>query len=146
MRGILISFLCLTVGFGSYWFLAPTGASFGLFESISAGTLRLIATFLAVIGGVVLGSFYRELRGLKAQGVNRVPHLWTFFLDASRSTDMWLGLLGSPVVYALLLRSSEGMTLGGMILTGLENGFCCLLILNSLLDRDTPTRRARKHE
>jgi hypothetical protein len=50
-----------------------------------------------------------------------------------KSVDMWLGLAGAPIVYALVLQSTAGMTLPGLLVVALENGFCCLIVLNGFM-------------
>jgi hypothetical protein len=128
--------VALVVGFLLYWYLAPRSASFGMFEGNSnSGTLRLGLSFGATVAGVILGSVYRQLRELQAQGTRKIENFGVFFGDVFRSTDMWIGLAGSPLVYALLLKSSDGMSLPGLLTVALENGFCCLLIINGFLSK-----------
>lgn len=128
--------ISLLFGLCAYWYLAPRSSSFGMFEGAeTSGPLRFILSFLATIAGVMCGSFYRELRSLQAGGEGRIRDLRAFFGNTFRSIDMWLGFAGSPIVYALLLKATDGMSLPGLLVIALENGFCCLIIVNGFIGR-----------
>jgi len=121
--------VALMIGFVGFWFLLPKTTTFGMFAdegNINWG--RILLSFSATVVGVVLGSFYRQLRQLQLGGNEVVPH--AFVPKMLRSIDMWLGLVSAPIVYALLLQSTAGMALPGLLLVALENGFCCLVIVN----------------
>ncbi|MER8640189.1 hypothetical protein [Mesorhizobium sp. M1365] len=126
----------IVIGFTSYWFLAPRGQSFGMFEAVDGGgTIRFALSFAATIAGVICGSFYRELKAMKEMGMPQIPNLRLFFASTFRSVDMWLGLAGAPIVYSLLLKATDGMSLPGLLTVALENGFCCLIILNGVVGK-----------
>lgn len=127
------SVLGIVFGFAFFWWLVPGGDSFGFFEGSESDWVRLSVAFLSVVLGVILGSFYRQLKQLNSQ---RIESLRSFFANTFRSVDMWLGLVGSPVLFALLLRATDGISVEGMVIIGLENGFCCLLLLNGLLQQE----------
>jgi hypothetical protein len=136
MVRILAGIISLLFGLFAYWYLAPRSSSFGMFEGAeTSGPLRFILSFLATIIGVICGSFYRELRGLQAKGEKSIQDLRSFFVGMFRSVDMWLGFAGSPIVYALLLKATDGMSLPGLLTVALENGFCCLIIVNGFIGR-----------
>lgn len=125
-----LTLLAIATGFISFQFLAPRGESFGLFVAGDENSvIRFGLTYLATIGGVFLGSLYRALSALKDAGVGKVPR--RFIAGRLQSVDMWLGLVASPVVFALLMKASDGMTLPGLIILALENGFCALIIIES---------------
>jgi hypothetical protein len=46
-----------------------------------------------------------------------------------------LGVAGAPIVYALPLQSTDGMSLPGLLIVALENCFCCLLIESAFVGR-----------
>ncbi|MER8929194.1 hypothetical protein [Mesorhizobium sp. M0767] len=126
----------IVVGFIGYWYLLPRSPSFGMFEAVNeSGTARLLLSFGATILGVICGAFYRELKALQARGITTIDNLPLFFAGMFRSTDMWLGLAGAPIVYSLLLKATDGMSLPGLLAIALENGFCCLLIVNGFIGR-----------
>jgi hypothetical protein len=142
---ILLTALCGMVGFVAFWYLVPRSVSFGMFEGEDKPDVaRLALSFSATIAGVVLGSAYRQLRALQAAGIHTIPDAPAFLSTVVRSVDLWLGLVGAPIVYALLLQSTDGMSLPGLLLVALENGFCCLLIVNAFVGRaasDTPQKQ-----
>jgi hypothetical protein len=119
------------------WFrLAPGAGAFGVFEKASGEyMLRIAVGYLATVTGVILGSLYRQLRQLRETGVSEIASVREFLLRAGRSVDLWMGLCSSPIVFLLLARANEGMSLAGMVVVALENGFCCLIIVNSFISR-----------
>jgi len=128
--------ISLLIGFLVFWYLLPKTPSFGMFGSDNDVKLgRVLLSFSATILGVVLGSFYRQLRQLQTTGQTSIKKPRKFVGEMFRSIDMWLGLVGSPIVYALLLQSTSGMTLPGLLLVALENGFCCLIIINGFISK-----------
>jgi hypothetical protein len=136
MVRILAATGSLLFGLLAYWYLAPRSSTFGMFEGAeTSGPLRFALSFSATIAGVILGSFYRELRALRAKGVTTIENPRSFIGTMSRSVDMWLGFAGSPIVYALLLKATDGMSLPGLLAIALENGFCCLIIINGFVGR-----------
>jgi hypothetical protein len=135
----LVTIASAVAGFAGYWWTAPREESFGLFESGAAeSTVKFGVTFVAVIAGVILGSLYRSLKYLADRGTVTIKNLRRFLSRSFRSVDMWLGLVASPVVYAVLLQTADGMELAGLVFTGLQNGFCCLVIANALIEKTPP--------
>jgi hypothetical protein len=133
---VLTSVLCAGLGFAGFWWLSPRSDNFGMFESGAAdATLRIVLSFAAVIVGVVLGSLYRTLKSLGDEGKKDIGNAGRFLSRAFRSIDMWLGLVAAPLVYAVLLQSTSGMALSGLVVVGLQNGFCCLVVANALLEK-----------
>lgn len=131
--GVAAVLLAIAIGFGAFWYFTPRTMAFGMFESSGRANIgRLVFTFGATILGVVLGSIYRQLRQLPEP---IIKDLGAFFSNVARSVDLWLGLVGAPIVFALLLQSTDGMSVPGLLLVGLENGFCCLIIVNAFIGR-----------
>ena len=132
----LFPVIAIVAGYIVYSLMAPRAHSFGFFEGAeNSQTIRFMITFLATVVGVLLGSIYRELKSLQSTGIAKIPSLNTFFSDIGRSTDLWIGLAGSPIVYSLILQSTNGMSLPGLIVVALQNGFCCLIVLNGFIGR-----------
>jgi hypothetical protein len=133
---ILAVAVSTAAGVIAFWFLVPRSASFGMFEGSGGVHVGRIAVSCgATVAGVILGSVYRRLRRLQAQGKDIVEDIPAFFSSAFRSIDMWLALVSAPIVYALLLQSTDGMSLPGMLLVALQNGFCCLLIAEAFVGK-----------
>ena len=146
MRGAIaigVSALAVALGFAGFWYLLPKTTAFGMFEAAGeAHASRLLLSFAAVLAGVVLGSVYRQLRKLQLQGAEMIDDVGAFAERMFRSVDMWLALVGSPIVYALLLQSANGMNLPGLLTVGLENGFCCLLLVDQFVQGKHAARPA----
>jgi hypothetical protein len=124
----------ILIGAAIFFFLAPNETTFGMFSAEKKlPTSRFVLSFSATLAGVVLGSMYRQLRQLQEAGATNIDR--TFFSRAVTSIDMWLGFVSSPIVFALLLKSTAEMNLAGVIVVALENGFCCLILVNSFLGR-----------
>jgi hypothetical protein len=127
----------LAIGLGAFWYLVPRSPSFGMFagdDQVNVG--RFVLAFAATIFGVILGSLYRTLRAMQQRGVKVIDEPLVFLSETTRSVDLWLALAGAPIVYALLLQSTSGMALPGMLVVALENGFCCVVIVNSFVAKN----------
>jgi hypothetical protein len=141
---IALAVIALLVGAVAFWMLVPRDASFGMFEQQGGPNIaRMAFSLVSTIAGVILGSLYRQLRQLQAAGTLIITNFSNFASNLLRSVDLWLGLAGSPIVYALLLQSTNGMSLPGLLLVALENGFCCLLIVNAFVGRTETALAAR---
>jgi hypothetical protein len=128
--------IAAAVGLVAFWFLVPRAASFGMFQQEGGPNIaRLAFSFVSTLAGVILGSANRQLRQIQAAGTSTIQDVPKFLSGVVRSVDLWLGLAGAPIVYALLLQSTDGMSLPGLLLVALENGFCCLLIVNAFVGR-----------
>jgi hypothetical protein len=128
------SLSAIAVGFVTFVLMDPIASLPGMAEHQNGVPVRIAAGFLATLVGVVLGAVYRELRRRQSRGATRIA-VGPFFRDMRGSIELWLGLVGSPMVFALLLRSTEGVDLIGLVIMALENGFCCLIILNTLIEK-----------
>jgi len=140
----LAALTSLAIGAVAFWYLAPRDPAMGMFgEAADANLLRIGLSLAATIVGVILGSLYRQLRTMQARGVAQVESVTSLMTSMFRSIDMWLALAGSPVVYALLLQSTGGMNLPGLIAIALENGFCCLIIVNGFVAQNQERAQPR---
>jgi len=133
---VLLTSLSLLIGFIAFWQLAPTHVNFGLFRTHpSAGIIANgIWGFLMTIAGVFLGSAYRTLSLMKLkEGRKTVGRPRVIIKRLIGSIDLWLGIVAAPLVYALILQSATGLSAAGLTVVGLQNGFCCLVIADSLV-------------
>lgn len=122
------------LGFLAFSLLVPRDNSFGMFEAESGrATAMLAIAFVCTIAGVLLGAGYRAVLRLKSQGVEEIEDFAGFLGGLLRSVDLWLGLLAAPIVFALLLKASDGMELSGLVVVALQNGFCAQLIVQGLV-------------
>ncbi|PZQ88718.1 MAG: hypothetical protein DI534_11230 [Leifsonia xyli] len=93
--------------------------------------------YVTLLLGVFLGAVYQEIKAQKAAGVTHFA-IGGVIKQALRSADFWLGIFASPVVYAVLLQAvnMETITLSGFIgltLVGLQNGFVCNTVAESVI-------------
>lgn len=141
LRGVVIIVCAVAIGLAGFWLLLPREPSYGMFqEGAAADVARVGLSFFATLGGVVLGSAYRQLKKLQAAGQEVIDNAGALVSRMSRSLDLWLALASAPIVYALLLKTTAGMNLSGLIVVALQNGFCCLLIIDQL--NPAPARSA----
>lgn len=133
---IVTAALLASIGFvGLYWVAQRGPLVFGLNEAPEPQGLPVIAYGYAMtLIGVILGSTYRELQALRASGVKRITHIRRFFRDVFRSIDFWMSACGSPIVYALLWKSLEGGSVAALTIVALQNGFCCTIIIEKLMN------------
>ncbi|MCT4607576.1 MAG: hypothetical protein N4A70_00050 [Pelagimonas sp.] len=110
----------------------------GNFESSGLdGPLRAILGLALTIVGAILGAAYRALVELKASGVGRIENFRQLLSDIFRSVDLWISLAVSPMVFALLLSSTDGVATPGFILIALQNGFFCQAIVERMRQQVT---------
>jgi hypothetical protein len=104
-------------------------------------TRVLVYGYMITLVGVVLGSIYRELQTRKQRGDTSITSLRSLLASVFLSLDFWMSLCGSPLVYALIWKSMEGGNLAGLSTIALQNGFCCTVIIGSLISKpaQTPT-------
>jgi hypothetical protein len=134
---IVIRSALVTIGVIAWLYsLHGTPIRFGANAVPEEPRLPIIAYGYAItLVGVVFGTVYRELRRRKSGGQEQLEGIKSFLRSILLSIDLYLGLCGSPFVYALLLKSFEGGNIIALTTVALQNGFCCTIILNSLLDK-----------
>jgi hypothetical protein len=134
---IITAVILVGVGFfGMYWIAQRGPLVFGLNETPETQGFPVIAYGYAMTAiGVILGSIYRELQALRAAGIKRITNVRRFFRDVFRSIDFWMSACGSPIVYALLWKSLEGGSVAALTIIALQNGFCCTVIIEKLMNQ-----------
>jgi hypothetical protein len=148
MAGIVMNKLLLGAavfaGAIGWALLAPRSTTFGLFAGDQIGRFLTIAVgYIATVAGAFLGGIYRELRARQRRGETRIESPLSFFGELLRSINVWLAITGSPIVFALLLKTASGMGLSGIVVVALENGFSCLLVLDSLVGEKNLAPRSK---
>lgn len=101
----------------------------------SNGALMLAYGYAMTVLGVALGSAYRNLQDRQKRGQKKIAAIGAFLRGVFTSIDFWLGLVASPLVYALLLRSTEGGSVSGLTAIALQNGFCCTVIVSGIMEK-----------
>lgn len=94
--------------------------------------------YLTLLVGVFIGAVYQEIKAAKTTGSTHIKII-QITRQALNSADFWLGIFASPVVYAVLLQAvnMEEISVGGfigLILVGLQNGFVCNTIAESMIN------------
>ncbi len=128
------------IGFAiTIWFVSRSqvpGPS-GAFESItsSKGTsvvLTALYGFCLTLIGVLLGATYRRLIKLRSAGVEKIAAK-QLIGDVITSVDFYMGLVGAPIVYGLLWQSLADISLAGLSVIALQNGFASHAILDQII-------------
>jgi hypothetical protein len=134
----LIAFAGLAAAgfFGWNFIVMNQPLRFGANETPQTQSFGVILYGYAVtLTGVLIGSVYRALQGLKEKDIKSVGDPGTFLKTMLSSVDLWMSVCGSPIVYALLWKSLDGGNIAGLTVIALENGFCCTMILNNFMKR-----------
>jgi hypothetical protein len=101
-----------------------------------AKAILIVYGYATLVVGVFLGSGYRELKERRTKDIKQIK-IKELLGSILHSTDFWLGLFGSPVVYAILLQaidlnSASIASATGVTLVGLQNGFVCQSIADAI--------------
>lgn len=104
--------------------------------------------YIVLLIGVFLGAVYQEIKAGKASGNNQIK-IGKMIKRALGSADFWLGVFASPVVYAVLLQAINitNVTISGLFgltLVGLQNGFVCNTIADSIINNRLPVQAQPK--
>ncbi|HYO11972.1 MAG TPA: hypothetical protein VE685_02110 [Thermoanaerobaculia bacterium] len=136
-RSLLMRLFLVIAGFSLWLFLIRSEPiRFGAHAvPEEPGLGALVFGYLVTVVGVVLGSFYRELKRRQEQGITSIDNFRAYASSVVRSIDLWMGLFASPLVYALILKTTDGASLSGVTIIGLENGFFCTLVLEAATRR-----------
>jgi hypothetical protein len=96
------------------------------------GILRIGYGYLITLIGVLLGSFYKKMQEMKAAGETSIKSVRDFFKSMVRDLNLWMALCASPIVYALVVKAADGLSIPSFTFIGLENGFFCLSIITAI--------------
>lgn len=129
---------------GYYWLAANTPLAFGMNEAPEPQSIVVVAYgYCVTLAGVILGALYRELQAMKARGEQQIGSIGRFLRGVFLSVDFWISACGSPIVYALLWKSLEGGSRSALTIVALQNGFCCTMILDSIMRKGDPSAPAK---
>lgn len=126
---------CALIGaIGYFYILGKEPMRFGAQEiPEDVDILRLSIGFIVTLLGVLIGVTYGLLQNLKKEGQAQIKSFKVFGAKIFHSTDLWIGFCGAPLVFALLMQSTQGATWPGLIAVALQNGFCCALIADRFI-------------
>jgi len=117
----------------AWWLMIQSPVRFGAVAvTEDDGMGRLVYGYLVTLVGVVLGAAYRNLQIRREAGEHEVGGVGQFLRTVFLSLDFWMGVCGSPLVYALLMRATEGGSMAGLTAIAIENGFFCTIVIRGL--------------
>jgi hypothetical protein len=126
----------LLLGLTGYWLLAgPSARMFGGLGDPEGAALPLpawVIGYLVTLAGVVLGAGFRRVLRVQTDGKQQV-NVTRLAREVFRSTDLWLGLLGSPLLFALIVKTLAGLDMPGIVAVSLQNGFFCATLVTELV-------------
>lgn len=94
--------------------------------------MRAAIGLALTIVGVILGAAYRALVEMKAAGIHHINDFRKLLSNIFRAVDLWISLAVAPMIFALLLSSTDGVATPGFILIALQNGFFCQAIVERM--------------
>lgn len=98
--------------------------------------------YVTLLAGAFMGVMYNALREAKAE--KKLIKIGNVITGVLQSADFWMALFASPVVYIVQLQAVdlENISLAGFMgltLVGLQNGFVCNTLAESMLNRGDST-------
>jgi hypothetical protein len=109
----------------------------GAFEMAGEGSWLATAAsavygFLMTLLGVFIGAAYRHLIELRSKGKTSVG-LRSISAQVLRSTDFHIGVVGSPLVFGLLWQAIGDISVAGLTVIALQNGFTSHAVLERVV-------------
>ena len=143
-------FIAVIIGLGITLFFAfqtslPSihGAFAVTNDSPITGTLLSAAYgFCTTLVGVFIGAAYRRLIQLRDQGITTVKFS-KVTKDVFGSIDFHIGLIGSPLVFGLIWQAISDISIAGLTVIALQNGFASHAVLERVVPF-TPPDTAKK--
>lgn len=106
--------------------------AFGVDEESSIATgITAVVAFSFTLFGVTLGALYRRLVELRESG-RRTVSFKVLLRQVFASIDFKIGLVGAPIVFGLLWQAIADVSLPGMLIIALQNGFTSHAILREI--------------
>ncbi len=133
-RHTALSVACALLGAVLWYFVGWTkGTIFGFQNTpLTRDLPATLIGFASVLAGVTAGSMYRHLSRLREKGRKNVG--WrSLFREVNMSIDFKLAVVGSPIVFAVLVSVTQGIALPGLALFGIEHGFLSPIIVSQFI-------------
>lgn len=92
----------------------------------------MIGGYCTMVVGMVLGVLCRALIAEKAQGAQTV-NIGAFILSKTRSIELWISLMASPLVFGSILRTGADLSTGAFVAFSLQTGFSSYVLIESLM-------------
>ena len=140
LLAVLIAGFMITLWFAGR---VHTPSASGAFQSAdgrsSPSSIALAAGygFAMTLFGVLLGAAYRRLIKLRADSVD-ATNLLSLLKSVVASVDFQIGLVGAPIIYGFLWQSLADVSLAGLTVIALQNGFASHAILEQFAMPKSP--------
>lgn len=96
--------------------------------------------FLMTLIGVFVGAAYRRLIELRSKGVSSV-RLRSIAKQTLRSIDFHIGLVGSPIVFGLIWQAIGDISVAGITIIALQNGFASHAVLERVVPHNKESEK-----
>lgn len=127
-------FLAVGCGLVAWYWLYIGGNTFlGGVATTDIDWKGLGVGYVATLFGVASGAAYRTMRS-DPKWPGPIADFGELATSVLRSRDLWAGMIASPIVFGLIYRTVEGISLVGLVVVALENGFCCHELISRLHD------------
>jgi hypothetical protein len=133
----LAALACVGIGFATWWYLLGSEqATHGLAPGVEANSAAwwsyILGGYLIMLLGIFLGIACRRLIESKNQGEAEID-IFPFLRSTIRQIDLWVSLLGSPLLYGSILKGSGGLSFWAFLYFALQSGFSAYVLVNALL-------------
>jgi len=142
---IILAFLAVLLGVAGYYYLMSSQDSNHGFFEIDESTGEKIGVlaygYIVTLFGVLCGGAYRTLTVMKDRQEEISSISW-LMKKIFLSVELWLGLFGSPLAFALIAQSLDIENLASVTVIGIENGFCCTIIVSTFMKEKAEPKHA----
>lgn len=128
---VALAVVALIIGFLGWSYLYSGEINFYGAVAGQAQTITwwgLLGGYIATIVGVFVGAGYRAIAGAEVP-TGQISDLSETLRQIFRSRDLWAGLFASPLVFGVIFKTADGISLSGLVVIALENGFFCHFIV-----------------
>jgi hypothetical protein len=143
------AFASMCIGFWAWWYLLSSERStHGLAPGVKMNSTQwwsyILAGYLIMLVGIFLGIACRRLIERRNQGEVEIEII-PFLRTTIRQIDLWVSLLGSPLLYGSILKTGADLAFWPFSYFALQSGFSAYVLVNALLGGNAgkPRRGAR---
>ena len=133
---VIVAGLLITTFFVSQSRVPTVQGAFEVAKTTDTNWLSTISSaaygFVMTLVGVFIGATYRRLIELRGKGTTSA-RLSLVFKDVLRSIDFHIGLVGSPLVFGLIWQAIGDISVAGITVIALQNGFTSHAVLERVV-------------
>jgi hypothetical protein len=127
----------LVLGFGIWYYFLAGGGGLNRLTPVEGQAdvnwyWTLVLGFVVMLIGIVLGVACRRLIEQKSKGDDTIQ-IRAFFRRVFTEIDLWISLLGSPLIYGGSLKTGAELSSGAFFYFALQSGFSSYVTINALL-------------